>query len=130
MESLEKRELLSGSIVITTGGTYTGTYTSTNPNQPAITIDTTQPVTILNSTISGEGDLIFTGVSGVNLTVKDCTATGTNPNIAGIGLGEFIEADNTASLDVENNTISNVGALRAGCSWVHRQWVQDDHDPG
>jgi hypothetical protein len=110
MESLEARQLLSGSIVITTGGTYTGTYTSTNPNQPAITIDTTQPVTITNSNISGEGDLIFTGVSGVNLTVKDCTATGVNPNVAGVGIGEFLEADNTASLTVENNTISNVGA--------------------
>ena len=68
IESLEGRLLLagtsaivySGPIVITSGGTYSGNWQSTNPNVAAVTIGTSEPVIITNSNIQSAGDEITT----------------------------------------------------------------------
>jgi hypothetical protein len=111
MEELEQRTMLSsGPIVITSGGTYTGDWVSTNPNQAAVTIDTNQPVTIINSTIEGQGNLIATGTNGANITVKNTTGIADDPSQAGKGPGQFLNAVNASNIDLEHNTIKNAGA--------------------
>jgi hypothetical protein len=91
---------------ITVGGTYSGTWTCTDPNAAAVTISTTSPVTITNSTITSCGNGITTGVGGVNLTVKNTIGNGANPLQTGYASDHFIWLDSAASLDVENCTIS------------------------
>ena len=95
--------------MITTGGSYTGNYLSSDPLTPAITIATAQPVLLLNCIIQSQGNLIQITVDNTQLSIQNCTATGLNPNVAGVPVGQFLEADNVASLDVEHNAIVNCG---------------------
>ena len=87
VEQLEERQMLSNTLVITKGGTYTGTWESDDPNTPAVTIKTSDPVIIQNSTITSMGDEIDSAVSHVNLTVNNVKGYGLNPNVAGKAAG-------------------------------------------
>ena len=49
LEQLEQRTLMAAPLVITKGGTYTGTWESTNRSTPAVTVNTSEPVTIFPS---------------------------------------------------------------------------------
>ncbi len=87
-------------------GTFSGNWASNDPNVPAITITTSKPVTIENSALRGPGDLILTtNTTGFNLTVRNTSGYGTNPNVAGRSKGNFIHASQVAKLDMENNYI-------------------------
>jgi hypothetical protein len=77
---------------------YLGTTT-----QPAITVTTTQPVTIQNSTVSGPSDLIY--INGGNVTVTNTTGIATNPNILGTQKGMFVHAESPINLLVQNCNI-------------------------
>src|SRR5439155_5985837 len=94
IESLEPRALLAVPIVITRGGTYTGTWESKDPDIPAITIETAAPVVIQNSTVRGPGTLIANDVDHVNVTIRNTWGYGTNPNILGESKGRFAAFDN------------------------------------
>ncbi len=100
----------SGPITITSGGTYSGIWNSSDPGTPAVTIDTDAPVTIQDSTISGPGTLIrVAGVStGANVTIDNVTGTGLDPQVAGAERGDFVFATNTTSLTVRNCTMTGV----------------------
>ena len=119
IESLEGRLLLagtpaivySGPIVITSGGTYRGNWQSNNPNVAAVTISTTAPVIIDNSNIQSKGDLIATGVSGVNLTVENTNGYGLNPNVAGDSPGRFLDAYDFASIVVEHDYLQSTAGI-------------------
>jgi hypothetical protein len=109
-EVLESRALLSaldiiysGPIVITQGGTYSGNWQSLDPNTPAVTIRTAEPVVIINSHISSRSDLIRTAVDHANLTVRDTSGYGLNPNVFGRTPGRFLDAEVFDNIDVENN---------------------------
>ena len=119
IESLEGRLLLagtpaivySGPIVITSGGTYSGNWHSNNPNVAAVTISTTAPVIIDNSNVQSKGDLIATGVSGVNLTVENTNGYGLNPNVAGDSPGRFLDAYNFANIVVEHDYLQSTAGI-------------------
>src|SRR5688500_5554740 len=94
VESLESRRLLAGPIVITQGGTYTGTWENFANDSPVVTIRTTQPVVIQNATIRGKGDLIFSDTVGTNITVRNSAGYAVNPNVYGESPGRFVEVEN------------------------------------
>src|ERR1700729_4020633 len=73
----------SGPIVITKGGTYTGNWQSLDPNTPAVSIQTTSPVTLLNCHIQSTGDGIKSTYTGAQLTVRGCIGNGLDPKIYG-----------------------------------------------
>jgi hypothetical protein len=98
----------SGPLTITQGGTYSGNWKSTNPQTPAVSIATTQPVLIQNSYITGPADLISDPVYGNNVTVKNVIGVGVNPNVKGQPNGIFVDAQNPSLLDVENCYFENV----------------------
>jgi Bacterial Ig-like domain (group 2)/Ricin-type beta-trefoil lectin domain-like len=98
----------SGPLTITQGGTYSGNWKSTNPQIPAVTIATTQPVLIQNSYLTGPNDLIRDPVYGNNVTVKNVIGIGVNPNVVGQPNGIFVDAQNPSLLDVENCYFENV----------------------
>ena len=66
---------VSGPIEITSAGIYSGNWTSTDPNTPAVTIHTDQPVIIQDSVITSRGALIhISGVkTGADVTVENVT---------------------------------------------------------
>ena len=94
-------------LTITQGGTYSGNWISNDPNVPAVTVATDQPVIIQNSTVQGRGNLIhILGTSGANVTVQNVTGTGLDPQVAGLERGAFIRASIVSSLSVLNNTMT------------------------
>jgi len=99
-----------GPIVITQGGTYSGTWRSDDPKVAAVTIRTNDPVVLRNSHISSRGDLIVvSGVkTGANVTVENVTGTALDPVVSGQARGSFLKASNVASLVVKNNTMTGV----------------------
>ena len=69
-----------GPITITTGGTYTGTYQSNNNAVPAVTISTTQPVTLSRVHIIAKGIGVWAyDTKGTRLTIVDSVFDQTNP---------------------------------------------------
>ena len=111
IEPLEPRTLLASPIVITAGGTYRGSWTSTNAKVPAVTIKTSQPVLLDGCTMRGPGNLIATAVDHVKLTVKNCWGYGTVPGTAGLSNGRFLAADMFDNIDVEQNHIENTRGI-------------------
>lgn len=94
----------SGPIQITSGGTYSGNWTSTDPKTPAVTIKTDEPVVLQDSTISSRGALItVSGAStGANVTIQNVTGTALDPQVAGDSRGAFLTATLVNSLVVKN----------------------------
>jgi hypothetical protein len=104
----------SGPITITSGGTYTGNWQSLNANTPAVSIQTTQPVTILNANIQSKSTLIQSYVHGANITVKNTHGWALNPNVYGQSPGRFLNAEYFSNLDIENNTMVGTAGIEMG----------------
>ncbi len=100
----------SGPIVITRGGTYSGNWESNDPQTPAVTVSTNEPVIVENSHIRSAGGLIKAAAAGSDLTVRNNVAIATNPAAKGQPNGTFLQAASPVRLDVENNYIENAGA--------------------
>jgi len=112
IESLEMRRFFAaGPLVITHGGTYTGNYASDDPNVAVITIKTTDPVVIAGATLSGPGDLIETAVFHTNVTVRDTSGYGTNPNVWGEAKGRFFDAEMFDNVVLQNNYLDGTGGI-------------------
>jgi fibronectin type 3 domain-containing protein len=97
----------SGPIVITSGGTYSGNWESTNPNVNAVTVNTKDPVIIENSRVRGVANLISAGTAAGDLTVRNTVGLALNPNVAGLPNGLFVDASSPSRLVVENCYIEN-----------------------
>ncbi len=93
----------SSPITITSGGTYSGCWQSTSFNTPAVTISTTQPVVIQDSSIKAKGFKIKEGVQDTNVTVRRTTFAGMNPNISGAATEYAIYLLNPQNVVIENN---------------------------
>jgi len=93
------------SIRITKGGLYTGTWSSTDPQKPAVIIETEDPVTIKDSKIISAGHLIYG--RNINLKVE---------NVSGIGWGQksgkFLDVTAQKYLEVINCRIANLWGIR------------------
>ncbi|HEY3836276.1 MAG TPA: Ig-like domain-containing protein [Bryobacteraceae bacterium] len=100
----------SGPIVITHGGTYSGNWQSNDPQIPAVTVSTTEPVIVENSHIRSASGLIKAETSGSDLIVRNNVAIATNPAVKGQPNGIFLQATSPARLDVENNYIENASS--------------------
>jgi hypothetical protein len=95
-----------GPITITAGGSYTGCWQSTDPNTPAVRINTTAAVTILNSTITSKGDGIQVA-SGGHFTLRNSSISILNPGVNGALKGRWINAPGFASATIENNDLND-----------------------
>jgi hypothetical protein len=83
-------------------GDFTGTTTT-----PAISVVTTLPIIILNSTIESAGDFIV-GQGGNDITVLNSTGIADNPNIRGTQKGIFLRVTKPANIAMRNNVIQGV----------------------
>jgi hypothetical protein len=111
LEHFEQRTLLSGPLVITTGGTYSGTFESFDRNVPAITIQTSQPVVIENSILRGRGALISSSFAHSKITVRNTQGFGLNPNVLGKAPGRFVDVENFDSMRIENCYLENTAGI-------------------
>jgi hypothetical protein len=88
-----------GQTSITSGGKYSGNFVSKSPSAPAISIQTTEPVTIAHSTIISRNSGILC-VPGANLTVTECYLIAQNPNVENQTTGTAIYAYAPSALTV------------------------------
>jgi hypothetical protein len=105
----------AGYLVITAGGTYTGNYQG-DASHPAVTVNTTQPVTLYNCNLSGPGALIFgpNTIGHKNITVIGCAGYGLNPNNPGQPKGRFLTSDYNDNIDVEHCYMDGTGGIYLG----------------
>ncbi|SEG66427.1 hypothetical protein SAMN05421819_4125 [Bryocella elongata] len=98
--------------MITAGGTYSGTFSSDDPNVPAVSILTTAPVILENATLSSRGDLIHILSAGIhvgsNVTIRNVTGTALDPGVAGLHRGAFVRDEEVNTLSVTNCTMTGV----------------------
>jgi uncharacterized protein (DUF2141 family) len=111
LETLESRTMLASTLVITKGGTYTGSWESQSAGTPAVLVNTSEPVVILNSTITGRGDLIASGVDHTDITVKNVKGYGLNPNVYGRAPGRFLTVENFDNVDVQDSYLENTAGI-------------------
>ena len=98
-------------ITITHGGTYSGNWQSLDPNVPAVTIQTSDPVVIKKSRVRGSGNLIQAFNSNVNLTVSNTYGYGLNPNVAGKAAGRFLAVYQPTNISVTNCYVESIGGI-------------------
>lgn len=84
---------VSGQLVITRGGTYSGSWSSDDPAMAAVVINTAEPVLIDGATIRSRGALIAIAASHSKVTVRKTRGVGLNPNVAGKTAGRFLSAE-------------------------------------
>lgn len=97
-------------IRITSGGTYSGNWSSTDPKVPAVMILTNEPVVLKNSTLTSRGNLIviYGSQGGANVAIDNVTGTALDPGVAGQGRGTFLDAEVVAHLSVTHCTMHGV----------------------
>jgi parallel beta-helix repeat protein len=100
-----------GPITISDGGTYTGNWQSNDPDVAAVTVDTTEPVTIAGSNIRSRGDLIVSGVEGTDVTVANNAAQGLNPQRDGVEVGRFVSLHRARRAVIEHNDVSATAGI-------------------
>jgi hypothetical protein len=111
LETLEPRRLCAGTLVITQGGTYRGSWESNDPKVPAVEIRTAQPVIIENSTVKSRGDLILATVRHTDVTIRNTLGTALNPNVLGRSPGRFFKAEAINNVLIENNQLEGTRGI-------------------
>jgi chitinase len=110
--SVQAQTVFNPPLTITTGGTYTGAYRSTN-SEPGIRVITSQPVIIKNCIIQGPSDAIQSLDQNANITVQNCYIESSNPNITNTKKGFAFNVGNFRRLIINRNTFVNSPGIRA-----------------
>lgn len=110
LAQLEVSSVPAGPLVITQGGTYTGEWTSNDPNTPAVTIKTSEQVILRDSVITGRGDLIDIEdvPGGAHVNIHDVTGLALDPGVRGLQRGSFVAATQLGSLRVHHCSLIGV----------------------
>ena len=98
-------------LVIDHGGTYSGTWESDDANTPCVRIDTAEPVVIDHSTLRGRGHLIESRHDHANITIRNTTGVGLNPNVVGKCAGRFASIEGFASVTIENCSMDHTAGI-------------------
>ena len=101
-------------IVITRGGVYRGNWQSLDPRTPAVTIRTSQPVTIEDSNIQSRGTLIYSAFQRARVTVRRTRGAALNPGLASSYFaypGRFLLLEEFSSAVIENNEMTGTSGM-------------------
>lgn len=101
-------------IRITTGGTYSGCYTSTTTGTPAVTLATSAAVTLSHATITAKGFGVQDTVTGTKLTVLDSTFTQTDPGA--VVTHRAVELEQPASFVFNHNRLTDTDGVWLGAN--------------
>ena len=109
-------QIYKGPIVITKGGTYTGNWESTNADIPALDIQTSEPVVIINSNIRSAGILIKSWYHNADITIKNTNGYGLSPTpYTGFAkTRRFIALNDFKNLVVENCYLEGTAGIAVG----------------
>ena len=91
--------------------TYAGTWSSDDPDAPAVTVRTAERVVIEHSAIAGRGMLIAVKAAHADVTVRDCVGTGLNPGVEGRAPGRFLSAEGFDHIVVEHCKMDHTGGI-------------------
>ncbi len=116
-------------ITITQGGTYSGNWQSSDPNTPAVNIQTSDPVVIENSKVKGPGQLIDAENGGANLTVRNSYGYGVAPN-GDPSPGQFVKLYKPNSVVVEHCYTDNTGGVYVSSDHVIPQSLKIRYNRG
>jgi hypothetical protein len=97
-------------LVITKGGTYTGTYHSDASGKACIRVATREPVLLEGCVLTGPGNLIEAG-EGASLTVRNCRGQGLPPTVDQQAPGRFLDAYKPQRLVVEHNNLVQTSGI-------------------
>ncbi|WP_156126299.1 hypothetical protein [Hymenobacter sp. DG25B] len=100
----------NGPLVIRQGGTYSGTFISTDASRPCVRILTREPVLLRNSYLKGSGHLIE-AAPGAWLTVENCYGRGVLPQIPETARGRFLVAEGARMLRIEHCTMEQTTGI-------------------
>ncbi|RPD44972.1 hypothetical protein DNI29_19965 [Hymenobacter sediminis] len=103
----------NGVLVIRHGGTYSGTYRSTDSEVPCVLIATEEPVILENCYLEGPGNLIDARGGNADLQIRNCTGRGLPPTADNIRRGRFLEANEARRLWVEHNDLLQTAGIVA-----------------
>ncbi|WP_188811807.1 hypothetical protein [Hymenobacter cavernae] len=98
-------------IVIEKGGTYSGTYRSSDSSVPCIRIATTEPVVLENCILAGAGDLIRANTNGADLIVRGCSGYGLPPSVDDQTRGRFLDIAQPKRLTLEHNYLEQTTGI-------------------
>ena len=97
-------------LVITKGGTYTGSYRSSKSGQACVRVATAEPVVLDGCRLIGPGNLIEAG-EGADLTVRNCTGQGLPPTVEKQAPGRFLDVYRPHRLVVEHNYLAQTSGM-------------------
>ena len=97
------------SITINAGGTYSGSWQSLDSAVPAVTVATTDAVTIENCTIRSKADLIYARLPNTHVTIRNCFGYGLDPMVQNQARGSFYTVYEPGSITMEHNSIESTG---------------------
>jgi hypothetical protein len=104
-------------IRITAGGTYSGCYASTSTGTPAVTLATSQPVTLDHARVIAKGTGVQDTVTGTRLKVVDATFEQSNPGA--VVAHRAIELRQPASFVAEHNRFTDGDGIWIGGGTVN-----------
>lgn len=99
-------------ITITTGGTYSGCYRSTDPAVRAVNLATTQPVTFDHARIEHTGMGLEDTVTGTRVTLLDSTFT--QLPLGQVVKHRAVELEQPASFTAEHNRLTDGDGIWVG----------------
>jgi hypothetical protein len=100
-----------GPLVITHGGTYQGTWTSDDADVPVASVKTSEPVIFDHCTFTGRGNLIESRFDHSDITIRNCTAVGENPNKPGKCAGRFLDDESFDRVRVEHCELNHTAGI-------------------
>lgn len=97
-------------LVITHGGTYSGTYTSAASDVACVRVATREPVVLDGCQLRGPGNLIE-AAEGTDLTVRNCRGQGLPPTRDRQAPGRFLDAYKARRLTIEHNQLAQTSGI-------------------
>ncbi len=105
-----------GPIIIEKGGTYTGNWESKDSNIPAVDIQTSEPVEIINSNIRGAGFLVKSWYHNADITIRNTNAYGLapTPTTSYPISRRFVAVNDFKNLVIENCYLEHTAGVAVG----------------
>ncbi len=98
--------------IITAGGIYSGDLNVTADSNPVVSIQTSAAVTIIDSHLSGPGDLISSTGCSPNVTIRNCTGFGLDPIAVGATKGRFAKLPHAIKVVIEHCYAENTEGMK------------------
>src|SRR5438046_2275511 len=108
---INSRAAARSPLIITRGGTYSGTWSSDDGAVPVVLIKTAEPVVIENSTLRGRGHLIVSTARHADITIRNTRGYGLGAHVAGQSAGRFASIERFDRVVIENCLLEGTAGI-------------------